>query len=246
MRPRNRTHIDDRMKLHLRVRELGGTTLRILTPRPGLDVRLATNRFHGTWHILSDRRGTQLLARLLWGLAFQRQPGTVILLDAPFMVPNPFDGDPSDPIVLVPWHLTGAKRSLMRALRDHRTRLGPSDRSVRWLTRGLDHSDYPPYHERWSTQQRFERSGGFLIYRADPVALRCAALSVAALDGETDYTYLTDDEGEVQIFADFRRRLGEAARARAALGLPQGRSPESLREPVWARSLAERARRCPE
>ena len=63
-----------------------------------------------------DRRTSRIAAplsrrlfggRLLWGLAYTRRPGTLVVLDLPFLDPNPFDAEPADPVVLVPDDLTG-------------------------------------------------------------------------------------------------------------------------------------------
>lgn len=48
----------------------------------------------------------QLFGRLLWGLAFQRKPGTLVLIDREHLVPTPFEADQPDPIALIPDELT--------------------------------------------------------------------------------------------------------------------------------------------
>lgn len=53
----------------------------------------STNRYHQTWHVLSGLRGAQLLAHLLWGLAYQRVPGTLVVIGAPWLNPEPFAPD---------------------------------------------------------------------------------------------------------------------------------------------------------
>ncbi|EJF7737493.1 hypothetical protein M8692_004848, partial [Shigella sonnei] len=62
------------MKLHRHSVMLDGRSYTIITLRAEADVRFSTNRFHETWHVLSDEPGAKTLARLLWGLAYQRQP----------------------------------------------------------------------------------------------------------------------------------------------------------------------------
>ncbi|MGL5444773.1 MAG: hypothetical protein ACRDDJ_20180, partial [[Mycobacterium] stephanolepidis] len=94
------------MKLHRHSMALDGRSYTIITLRADVDVRFSTNRFHETWHVLSDESGAKMLARLLWGLAYQRQPGTLVLIDRAHLDPNPFDAEPADPIVLLPSHLT--------------------------------------------------------------------------------------------------------------------------------------------
>jgi hypothetical protein len=60
--------------VHRHLVRLDGREYTVITPRPGTGVSFSTNRYHGTWHVLSCLRGARLLARLLWGLAYQRVP----------------------------------------------------------------------------------------------------------------------------------------------------------------------------
>ena len=76
------------MKFHLREVRAGGRLYCVVTPRPGADVRFSTNNFHDTWHVVTDAAGARMFARLLWGLAYQRQPGTVALLHGEFLRPT--------------------------------------------------------------------------------------------------------------------------------------------------------------
>ena len=234
------------MKLHLRVRRCGGQNLRILTLRPGTGVAFATNRYHDTWHILSDFRGATLLAHLLWSLSYQRRPGTVVVLDAPFLRPNPFDADRSDPVVLVPEALTHLGSAGLRALRRWRGRMGPPDGTVRLHSQGLllDPA-FPPWHAR-PDAETIERRSGWLVLRAGPVDLRCLAQAALRLprwvhDGSA-YTDFADQDGEIQVFDDFHSRVSEAIRARSRAALPpRGRLLPDPRMEVWRRS--DRSRR---
>lgn len=90
-----------RTKVHRRAIVLDATAYTVLTPRLGTAERFATNRHHGTWHILSDVGGARLLGKLMWAMAFQRHADTILLIDGPLLVENPFDADPSSPIVIV-------------------------------------------------------------------------------------------------------------------------------------------------
>ena len=105
-RPRRGSATDEMMKLHRRTMVLDGRVYTVISLRPGSDFRFSTNRFHETWHVLSDWRGARVLSRLLWGLAYQRRPGTLVVIDPEHLDPNPFDAAPADPIVLVPSELT--------------------------------------------------------------------------------------------------------------------------------------------
>src|SRR5215831_7359241 len=126
-RPDAATRVVDRVKLHRRAMPLDGRLYTVITPRPGTDVRFSTNYFHGTWHILSDWHGARMLGRLLWGMAFQRKPGTLLLIDRPFLDPNPFDAEPADPIALVPAPLTPLTTKAARHLRRRLPLRGRSD-----------------------------------------------------------------------------------------------------------------------
>lgn len=246
---RQRHTIGDRMKVHLRVRTLGGQSLRILSPRPGTDVCLATNRYHETWHLLSDLRGARLLAHLAWSLSYQRRPGTIVLIDHPFLRDNPFDAGPSDPIVLVHRDLTPLGRRALHALARERRRLGPPDQTVRLHTRGLGQGcqRYPR-----DGRETFERCAGFLVLRASAAELRWLAgvLAELRLYQGSSYVYFAEQrgrgwrvDGEVQIFDDFRARLPEARLARQALGLPQGTLTEDDNVRIWVEAACRRERR---
>src|SRR5262245_38255324 len=132
-RPRAATVVADRMKLHRHRLRLRGQQYTVVTLRPGTQARFSTNFYHQTWHILSDWHGARLLGRLLWGLAYQRVPGTLVLIDRPFLDPNPFDAEPADPIALVPALLTSLTDKAARELRQQLP-LVASDGTVRWQT----------------------------------------------------------------------------------------------------------------
>ncbi|MGI8331946.1 TfoX/Sxy family DNA transformation protein [Actinomadura scrupuli] len=248
----------DGMKLHRRVVRLDGHDHTVVGLRPGTTARYSTNRFHETWHVLSDRHGARLLGRLLWGLSYQSRPGTLVLIDRPFLTPTPFDADPADPIVLVPgWHTPLGDR----AARDLRGRLpfttAPAG-TVRWRTFGLDHAlaDVRAWHQdhardrpaadRWTDSGAVDRRGGVLHLRpASPWEARRWAVRAAAMEPDGPYRTTHEyfgvwdhgQEGEVQLFADFRRRVGVARRARAEVlaGPDAPADPGSLRAAVWHR-----------
>ena len=124
------------LEVHLRVVVIAGTTYRAVSPRPATRARFSTNYFHDTWHVVTGCGGAAVLGRLLWGLAFQRRPGTLIVIDGPHLVTTPFEGDRPDPIVIVPAGLTGFDADHLRALR-RRLRAGVPPTTIRWQTFGL-------------------------------------------------------------------------------------------------------------
>jgi hypothetical protein len=257
------------MKMHRHHLRLDGREYTIITPRPGTRSRFSTNFYHDTWHILSDWHGARLLGRLLWGLAYQRVPGTFVLIDRPFLDPNPFDAEPADPIALVPAALTPIRTSAARALRRTLPLAGAPAGTVRWRTHGLDASmqakkEWPaadpgtlrrPYpgtlRRRWTPEARVarvDRIGGLLVVAATPDALKEYAVSVYRL-GEwamrgMDYTEIVWPAGEVQVFANYHRRVSAARTARREVlaGLPAPLPPADLNPLVWDRGTAVRWR----
>ncbi|MFD0904293.1 hypothetical protein [Actinomadura sediminis] len=214
-------------------------------------MRFGTNRFHGTWHVLSDRHGARVLARMLWGLSYQARPGTLLVVDLPFLVPTPFDADPPDPIVIVPAWCTPFGR---RAARDLARRLplrAAPDGTVRWRTHGLDAAlrdepDWVGEYWRRPERSRVERTHDLLVLApATPRDARLWAIAAARLDtagpSGMDYTYLGEWDhghpGEIQVFRDFHRDVRRARRARAeVLARPDAPADaEALRPLIWRR-----------
>jgi hypothetical protein len=227
---KDRPSAEGRLKVHLRLMRLGGATYRVITLRPGTPAAFSTNYFHNTWHIVTDRHGARLLARLLWGLAYQRQPGTLVLVHGAHLRPTPFEAERSDPFILAPAGLTRLDASALRRLKAVLPRLGPPTHTARWLTFGLDEAlaawrdereDCPIERERealryrenrqlWS-QERMERRGGFICYSAPPPVLRYQALAVHVhalrvkagdYATEMDYHYLAERAGGVCWWPD--------------------------------------------
>jgi hypothetical protein len=233
-----------RMKVHLRVLPLAGRTYRVVTLRPSSRARFSTNYYHDTWHIVSDTAGAHLLARLLWGLAYQKHPGTLVLLAEPHLVPTPFDGAPSYPVVLVPSGLTPFSDEALRQLKARLHRLGPTQ-TIRWHSFGLDRELVArdadettelleqsrllgtPSFKALEHSERMSKVGGLICYTAPPLVLRQQAAFVARMRtasagySQMDYHYLADGpsavnyaDGEVQIFHDYRERVSAAGVAR--------------------------------
>ncbi|GIJ51007.1 hypothetical protein Val02_78930 [Virgisporangium aliadipatigenens] len=236
--------IADGMKLHRRRLRLGGRNHTVITLRPGTDARFSTNYFHDTWHVLSDWRGARLLGRLLWGLAFQRVPGTLVVIDLPFVDPNPFDASPGDPIVLIPSRLTPWSAAAARDLRRRLPLHGPGDGTVRWHTHGLDRLVAAGHKwQRLPTREWMDRVHGMVTFAAADALLRAHAygvftLGVGARHG-MDYTDLAWQDGEVQVFSDYRARVSAARAARAQVLGGRALTPEAERL-LWERGTAIR------
>ncbi|MFC4909381.1 hypothetical protein [Actinomadura gamaensis] len=245
----------DGMKLHRRSMVLAGRPRTVVTLRPGTAVRFSTNLFHGTWHVLSDRHGARLLGRLLWGLSYQSRPGTVVVIDREFVTTTPFDGDPADPIVLVPAWDTPFTVRHARALKARLPRASAPDGTVRWRTHGLDAALADP--RAWFRKHddpddplrgRVENLNGLVVLRVHtPHEMREWAVLSGMLDPHNrygmDYSYLGEGmcfyaSGEVQVFRDFHRDVSVARRARADVvaRLAEPVAPADLRPLVWDRA----------
>ena len=261
-RPHAATRIADGLKLHRRELRLDGRQYTVVTLRPGTDARFSTNFYHGTWHVLSDWHGARLLGRLLWGLAYQRRQGTLVLIDRPFLDPNPFDAEPADPIALVPALLTPLSTRAARELRRRLPLWGRNDGTVRWHTFGLGPAVAalranggrapdcfcPRRIEPSPFQARMDRIGGLVTLAALPSVLKQYATYVYALGDHAhdgmDYVVLDWPNGEVQVFRDYRRRVSAARVARgeilAELDAPVPR--DVLNPLIWQRGTLVRRR----
>lgn len=265
-RPASARDAGDRMKLHRRVLRLDGRDHTVITLRPGARARYSTNYFHETWHVLSDQHGAAVLARLLWGLSYQRRPRTVVLIDRPSLDPNPFDARPADPIALVCPPLTGLTTAVAGSLRRLTPLSTSADGTVRWHTPGLEpavlasraRAQAIARHEYdWSRDARqpvaggeVARVGGVLALIAPPEQLRTWAVQVARLgdwwhDGmdyaELDRTGAGRRSGEVQVFRDYHQRVGAAKVARREV-LAEEPRPADVEPLIWERLAAVRAR----
>jgi hypothetical protein len=224
----------ERLKVHRRSARLAGLDHTILSPRPSETVRFATNLFHDTWHVISDREGAHLLARLSWAMAFQKRERTVLVIDANLLVPNPFDGDPSSPIVIVNNDLGPFGREAVSDLRAKLPWQSPSLGTVVLQTRGLDLAlaDTKGFNDRddqavWRDEHQKRRwidgSGGLWIFAAPSPVLRRWGVDLAGLgewspDGE-DWSYLDypDKTGEVQVFNEFETKVSSVLETRARM-----------------------------
>jgi hypothetical protein len=217
------------LKLHLRVLEVHGRTLRVVTLRPQIPVRFSTNYFHDTWHILAGSDGAALFGRLLWGLAFQRHPGTMILIDDSHLVPTPFEGDPPDPILVIPDGLTHVDDDMLRALKLRLRRAPGPPTTIRWHTFGMQtafdqelerrrhwRDPKPPIWRR----ERMSRRAGFVCYTAPPEVLRHNALGIYRMHGGDGYYPMAVHDGtwhydgELQVIPSFASKVSAARVAR--------------------------------
>ncbi|TKK85962.1 hypothetical protein FDA94_24000 [Herbidospora galbida] len=241
----------------------------MITLRPGTRARFSTNFYHQTWHILSDPHGALLLSRLLWGLSFQRQPDTVVIIDRRFIDPNPFDAKQGDPIALVPADLTHLRARTARHLSRRSATPGTTSGTVRWHTWGLDAAV-----DEWRTQRaagtwwrvwrpeedvraaEVTQLGGLLNVRASSSLLRRWAVHVATMRDHAykgmSYTELDGSkwepcrsDGEVQTFRDYRQRVSVATISRREVLAAENElgTPAELRPLVWSMNDTVRSRR---
>ena len=210
------------LKVHLRLFDIHGITLRVVTLRPQTGVRFSTNYFHDTWHILGGPDASALLGRLLWGLAFQRLPGTLVLIDREHLVPTPFEADRPDPILLVPDGLTHIDVDLLRALKLRLRRCPGPPTTIRWHTFSIAEPErrYDLNHSR----ERMSRLAGFICYTAPPDILRSNGYGISRMGSRGYFSLAERDrskhwrvDGEFQLIGDFRRKVSAAMVARAEI-----------------------------
>ena len=60
------------------------------------------------WHIVTSHPGAHLLARLLWGLSYERHPGTLLVIHGDHLAPTPFEAERSDPFIFAQSGLTSS------------------------------------------------------------------------------------------------------------------------------------------
>jgi hypothetical protein len=262
-RPDAATRIVDRLKLHRYRVRLRGRDYTVITLRPGTDAHFSTNYFHGTWHILSDWHGARLLGRLLWGLAFQRVPSTLVLVDRPFLDSNPFDAEAPDPIAFVPAPLTSLSHKAARELRERLPLRAGHEGTVRWQTYGLAAAvaarravghvseARPVWIPPRGFQERMDRVGGLVTLTAVPKVLMVYAAYIYTLgdyhQSGTAYAEVDWPNGEVQVFRDYRRRVVAARVARREVLAERADRPDrdTLNPLIWQRGhdIRHRARR---
>jgi hypothetical protein len=250
------------VKLHRREIMLDRKSYTVLSPRPTTPFRFATNLYHDTWHVLSDARGAHLLGRMFWSMAYQRRPNTIMVIDYPLLVPNPFDADPSSPILISNTNLGGLSKTAVTQLNQNLPFTSRSLGIVRLATPGLarllaGQTDLERTQrdsgDSWTAYERAgftDRVKGVVVLAAAPPMLEWWALWLSRLGTRpyegSDYSELGHSAnrgwhrdagtGEVQIFERFSTMVSQAAETRKRL-YPNAGNRELLqneREAVWA------------
>jgi hypothetical protein len=234
-----------RLKTHRRTLALHGSNYAVLSPRPSVDARFAVNRHDDAWHIVTDTSGALLLARLCWAMAFQRHPRTVVLIDPPLLVANPYNGDPPMPIVIVNNDLGPFDYEVAASLRVALPFQDPSEGTVVLQTRGLDIALNDPKEFARSDDQAGRRgahqkrrwiddSAGLLVIASPPPVLRKWGVELSHLgsgphEGSSgrgpDHS---QNDDEVHVLDHFSARVEKAVEVRNRV-FP-GRSGERLPE----------------
>jgi hypothetical protein len=232
---------DAALKLHLRYVTLGRRVVRVVTLRPSIEARFSTNLFHNTWHILAGGSGAGVLARLLWGLSFQRQPSTFVVIDRAHVVTTPFDGDDGD-MILFGRMDDALDGDVLRAIKFRLRRVPRVDKTIRFHTFGLEGADV-----KWPEKAHEEvtRLGGFVCYRTTTDMLRVRARTAHSMRrcAEMDYCFLGEARryahasGEIQIFRHFDDMVSSARVARRAIIGERAIGDEGERERVQSEAV---------
>lgn len=251
------------LKLHLHLVPCGGEVLHVLLLRPSCGARFSNNFYHDTWHLLGDPASAAVLARLLWGLAYQRVPGTLIALGPEHLLPTPFEADRPSPVVLACTDLASPTAERLAAVARYLRHPGRPAGTVKLQTFGLAAAlaagwprRQPDERVAW-TREHMTKREGVVCYGAPAAVLRSQAVVVHRMRrfffGGQAYTYLAEGErsrrspeGEVQVFSDFRVRVALARRARARV-LPHPEvalTDDAAKREIWSEveRLRERTR----
>jgi hypothetical protein len=242
----------ERLKVHRRTVLLEGRPYTALTPRPSGPCKFATNRHHETWHVLTDEPGVHLLGRLFWAMAFQRRERTVVVIDPPVLVPNPFDADPSVPVAIVNLDLGPLSPAAVDELRGQLPFAAPSEGTVVLQTRGLDAAlaDWREFLRRekraspaWNrhTNRRWvDGANGMLVIAAPPSVLRGwgASISLPQSSGSSSDAEHLDrptENGEIHVLEGFLERVAQAQEVRERLypGRADVELSDEEREQIW-------------
>ncbi|SBT40124.1 hypothetical protein [Micromonospora auratinigra] len=128
--------LTSRLRLHRREWRHAGRDYQVISLRPGDPARYAVRRERHFTVVSSDLTGARLLGRLLWGLAYQPRPDTLLVLEPARMVPDHEDGTPSPPVVFTVAPRTVLSPAVARGLRSGALwRIRPAG-TVTWNTAG--------------------------------------------------------------------------------------------------------------
>jgi hypothetical protein len=231
------------LDLHLRSYDVYGKPFRVVSLRPTTGARFSTNYFHDTWHILAGVDGARVLAQLVWGLSYAREPGTVVVIDGDHLCPTPFEADAPDPILIAKDQLACLDIDVLRALRLQLRRSPQKPVTIRWQTFSLDTAEvdvtlWRRRHRAMRLRDRMSRRAGFVCMTAPAALLRAHALGFHHMGGD-DYDYLGDrwpPEGELQTIPQFDDKVSAATVARREiLGKARHIADYEQRVAIWIR-----------
>ena len=195
----------------------------------------------------------KVLARLMWGLSYQKVENTFVFIERSYVRPNPFDGERSDRIVI------GLRKPPKLLLRRLKSNLGPSLKNIRWHTFGLseEQRNHPRERFLYTFPPLFwvKRLQGTLCLYGTAKEMRRESAAIFRLTTHPayrswehmDYHYIGEYEnipGEVQIFHDYKKRLWEAQKARSLMPeCIKKNTPASQRVWVQQKAMAFREKR---
>jgi hypothetical protein len=228
LQPHNRVDFGDAMKLHLRVLKIEGKDIHIVTLRPETKAVFWVEYRHPIWRMYIEQDEGNLLARLLWGLSYQKHPNTMILLDRLHIQDMSPDVPPvtSPPLLILPTNLTSVNNSILSELKAKNIQNSPT-KTIRWHTFGLDKSldenakVEEIYGMKLYEQEKMFPCQGFVCYTARPPILRQNAkfLYDVHIDPQHGVAYWEmerpdnnkDISGEVAIYKDYEKAKESSA-----------------------------------
>ncbi|NUO48404.1 MAG: hypothetical protein HOV80_06060 [Polyangiaceae bacterium] len=251
------------LRFHLFRESLGPRVFRMIAPRVQDGLRISTNRFHHTWHVVCAPGHVRTLRRILWAAAFDNHPHTMFVLHGGTLEDTPFDAAPSRPVVIACTDHTHLRHDAIKELLRRIRRRKHPDGTVKLQVHGLARADAlsdgqhklivreKREHRRWP-ELRVELIGGAIAFLGPAAALRHASMNLDFLEqplsrGRSNHHYLDRDrnrwpEGEVQVFADYREMLSDARIERQAAyrelpDMPSHQVDELICERSYIRSL---------
>jgi hypothetical protein len=211
-------------KVHRRSIKLDGRDHTILSLRPSDKVRFASNLSHDAWHIITDIGGAKLLGHLCWALSFQKKPGTFLLIDEPNLLPNPFDADPSWPIVIANTDIGAPSRQGLRQLKALLPLRTPSEGTVKLASFGLAASTRASFGTmaRLKADERASAEHvGVCCFAGPGAVLQNWAGNMLRLNlssnWPSDHMEMAGWDGELQIFRSFYEMVQKTLVVRRSL-----------------------------